>query len=51
MTSMQKGTVDDMKSEMDRRGFTSTECNANKITESIASLGEITARMGSVCTT
>ena len=51
MASLQKGIMDEMKSNMDKRGFASTECNTNRITEAFASLGEMIERMGSVGTT
>ena len=41
----------DMKSEMEKRGFASTECSTHKIPEVIASLREMIERMGSVCIT
>ena len=48
MAAIQKDVMDDMKAEMDRRGFASTKYKMNKITEAIASLGETIGRMGSV---
>ena len=38
----------DMKEEMDRRGFASTECNKIKITAVIASLAAMIETMGTV---
>ena len=41
METLQKSIMDEMRSEMDSRGFASTECNTQKITDAISKLGEM----------
>ena len=48
LASLRENFMKDMKEEMDRRGFASSECNTIKITSAIASLAARIETMGTV---